>query len=81
MTEWINPDLETPPATTDVIIALGTQQDKVESYKLARAGGNGAFYVSNGAYGDSCLYSENSPHRTNNAYRVIGWAEFDECDI
>ena len=81
MTKWINPDVETPAPTTDVLIALGTQQEKVESYHLARVGAHGSFYVSNGAYSDNCHYSENSPHRTNNAYRVIGYAEFDECDI
>lgn len=81
MSKWINPDKKVPPPTTQVVIALGTRQDKVESYQLARVGGNGAFYVSNGAYGVSCHYSENSPHRTNNAYRVIGYLEFEDCDI
>lgn len=78
--EWINPDKELPRVTAEVIIAIGTQQHKVDDYKLATVGSGGAFVVS--AYPQcNCLYSEKSPHRTNNAYRVIAWAEFEKCDV
>lgn len=78
--QWINPDKQLPSVTTEVIIAIGTQQHKIEDYKLATVGSSGAFVVD--AYPQcNCLYSEKSPHRTNNAYRVIAWCEFEKCNV
>lgn len=85
--QWINPDAELPPVTSLVIIAIGTEQNKITDYKLAKMGSSGAFVVD--AYPQcNCLYLEKSPHRhpvgskyANNAYRVIAFAEFEQCNL
>lgn len=81
MVEWYDPDKELPMITSQVLIATGTQPYKITGYNIAKVGSSGAFCCSNGPYSDYCLYSEKSPHRTNNAYRVIAWAEFNECEV
>ena len=84
---WINPDVELPPVTSLVIIAIGTEQNKITDYKLAKMGSSGAFVVD--TYPQyNCLYSEKSPHRltkesgyANNAYRVIAYLVLGECNL
>lgn len=78
--QWIDPDYELPPIGSLVIIAIGTEQNKITDYKLANVSHSGAFEIH--AYPQSNrLYSDKSPHRTNNAYRVIAYAVFGLCDV
>lgn len=77
MTNWVNPDDIMPINGDQVLVAISTNQHVVETYTDAYVHAGG-FDLLNGCGSPNRLYSQKSPHRAGNAYRVMAWQEIEE---